>query len=124
MILLIDENLAYLFGHGEFAETFALPHTLSIISDRLVLVFKIKAKHLAGVFGGAYLFWSGAGHFAEVVDLARYHQRMFQLLRCMRLQLIGDVHIFCAFEDLGINDIGDNRLIFSREVLIEKFRKT
>ena len=35
-------------------------------------------------------------------------------------ELIGDVHILRAFEDLGVVDVGDDGLIFARQVFVEE----
>ena len=50
MILLVDEYLANLLGHGEFAQGFALTNPLAIVSDRLIFIVQIEPKHLSCVF--------------------------------------------------------------------------
>ena len=70
VILFLDKDLADLFGHGEFAEGFALAYALAIVADGLVFVVEVEAEHLLGVVGGFDWLRSDGGHFAEVVDLA------------------------------------------------------
>ena len=45
---------------------------------------------------------------------------MGQLLAGMGLQFLGDVHVLGALEDLRIDDIGDDRLVFAGQILVEQ----
>ncbi len=44
---------------------------------------------------------------------------MVEFLLGMDFELIGDVHILSAAEHLRIDDIGDDGLVFARQVLIQ-----
>ncbi len=63
-------------------------------------------------------------HFAEIVDLPRENQGMIEFLLGMDFELGGDVHILGAAQHLGINDIGDNGLIFAGKVFVQQFRES
>ncbi len=47
MVLLLNEYLLDLFSHGELAEPFTLPNSLTVIPDGFVLVVEIEPKHFA-----------------------------------------------------------------------------
>src|ERR1700722_7958465 len=64
VVLFLDEDLADLFGHGEFAEGFALADAVAVVADGFVFVVEIEAEHLLGVFGGFYGLGNDGGHFA------------------------------------------------------------
>ena len=46
---------------------------------------------------------------------------MLELLLRVLFQLRGDVHVFGALEHLRIDDVGDDRLILARQILVEEF---
>jgi hypothetical protein len=48
---------------------------------------------------------------------------VIELLPGVNLKLGGDVHVLGAGEHLGINDIGDDRLVFASEVFVQKLRE-
>ena len=58
-------------------------------------------------------------HFAEVIDLPREGEGMIELLFGMVFELRGDVHVFCALEHLGINNVRDDGLIFAGQVFVQ-----
>ena len=58
-------------------------------------------------------------HFAEVIDLPRKSQGMIELLLGMDFKLRGDVHVFRALEHLGIDDVGDDGLIFAGQIFVQ-----
>ena len=123
MVLLLHEDLADLLGHGELAERLALPDALAVIDDGLVLVIEVEFQHVARLLRDLHRLRRDARHLAEIVDLPRDGQRMLQLLMGVLLELIGDVHIFGALQHLRIDHIGDDRLIFARQVLVQKLRQ-
>ena len=46
------------------------------------------------------------------------------LLGVHDLELLGDIHVLGALEHLRVDDVGDDRLVFAREVLVQQFRET
>src|SRR5262249_61973328 len=53
-------------------------------------------------------------------DLARDNERMLKLLVRMLLELRGYIHIFSALQNLRINHVGNDRLIFARKILVQE----
>ena len=49
---------------------------------------------------------------------------MIQFLLGMQHELVGDVHVLCALEDLGIHDVSNDCLVFARKIFVEKLRQT
>ena len=113
VILFIHQNLPDLLGHGKPTQSFTLSNPVPVVANGLIFVFQIEAQHLVGIVGGLHRFGLYRGHFAQIVDLARDDQCVVQFLFGMNGQLIGYVHIFGALQDLGINHVGDDGLIFS-----------
>jgi hypothetical protein len=48
---------------------------------------------------------------------------VLQLLRGVLLELVGNTHIFGALQNLGIDDIGDDGLIFARKIFVQQLSK-
>jgi hypothetical protein len=44
---------------------------------------------------------------------------MLELLAGVDLELLGDGHVLRALQRLGVRDVGDDRLILARQVLVE-----
>ena len=63
-------------------------------------------------------------HFAEVIDLPRQGQGMIEFLLGVDFELSGDVHVFGALEDLGIDDVRNDGLIFTGQVFVQQLRET
>ena len=59
-------------------------------------------------------------HATQVIDLLGDRQRMIELLLGVQLELAGDVHVLRTLEHLGIDDVGDDRLVFARQIFIEQ----
>jgi len=121
MVLLIDEDVANLLGHGEFSEQFALADAIPVIAHRLIFIFEIGAEHLV-VFAAEF---DGPGldgwRSTQIVDLPRDGSRMLELLGGMLFELRSDVHIRGSLEDLGIHHVSDDGLVFARKVFIQSF---
>ena len=49
---------------------------------------------------------------------------MIELLFGMNLQLGSDFHVFGTAEHLGINHVGNDGLVFAREVFVQQIRET
>ena len=107
MVLLLHEDPANLFSHRVF-----------------IFIVEIVPEHVFGVFRCADRLRTNYRHFAEVIDLAREDQGMIELLLGVKLELGGDVHVFGALEHLGIDDVGDDGLIFAGQVFVQQLRKT
>ena len=45
---------------------------------------------------------------------------MIELLLGVQLELAGDIHVLRSLEHLRIDDVGDDRLVLARQVLVEK----
>src|SRR5580698_7609653 len=120
MVLLLHEDLANLFRHRVFSKLFTLPDPITVIANRFVFILEIVAEHGFGIFRCAYGLGSDHGHFAEIVNLPREDQRMIELLLGVDLELGSDIHVLSPAEHLGINDVGDDGLIFARKVFVQQ----
>src|SRR5438477_1919210 len=69
MVLLLDEDLADLFGHGVFSKRFTLRDTITVIANGFVFIIEIVAEHVSRIFGRAHRFGCNRRHFAEIIDL-------------------------------------------------------
>src|SRR5262245_24439516 len=49
MLLLVDQDLADVFGHRELPERLALADALAVVADRLVLVLEVESEHVLGL---------------------------------------------------------------------------
>src|SRR5262245_23750035 len=123
MILFLHEDLANLLGHGELSDLLTLPDSLPIVANGLVFVVEIESQHLTRFAGKFHRLRRRSRHLAQVVYLARDRKRVFELLLGMLLELVGNVHVFRALQHLGINHIGDDRLVLARQILVEKLRQ-
>jgi len=112
-----------LLSHSELAKSLALANALAIIDDGLLLVVEIEFYHVNGLFRSFHRLRSDARHRAEIVDLPRDDERMLELLMRVLLELRGNVHVFGALQRLRIDNIGDDRLIFARKVLVQELRQ-
>jgi len=45
---------------------------------------------------------------------------MVEFLLGMDFELIGDVHVLGALEDLRIDNVGDDGLVFAREIFVQQ----
>ena len=124
MVLLLHEDLANLFSHCVFSERFTLRDAIAVITNGFVFIVEIVAEHVSRVFRCADRLRTSHRHFAEVIDLPREGQGMIELLLGVNFQLSGDVHVFGALEHLGIDDVGDDGLIFARQVFVQQLRET
>ena len=113
MVLLLHEDLANLFRHREFSEQFALPNAVAVIANGFVFILEVVPEHVFRILRCAYGLGSDHGHFAEIVDLPREDQGMIELLLGVDFELGGDVHVLSAAEHLGIDNVGDDGLIFA-----------
>src|ERR1700693_1205003 len=113
MVLFVHEDLADVFGHGEFTESFALANAISVIANGFRLVLEIELEHVPGFFGSSDWLWLSGGHATEIIDLVRNVQRVAKLFTGVFLQLSGDVHILGALQNLRIDHIRNDGLIFS-----------
>src|SRR5277367_5369557 len=52
MILLLHENLADLFGEGEFPKLFALANAVAVVANGFGLVFEVEPEHGFRIFRG------------------------------------------------------------------------
>src|SRR5262245_42992412 len=94
VLLLVDQDLADVLGHGVLAQGLALPHPLAVVAYRGVLVVQVEAKHLLCVLGRLDRLGRDHGHAAEVVDLFGDHQGVLELLLGVLLELRGDGHVY------------------------------
>ena len=49
--------------------------------------------------------------------------RVLQFFAGVFLQFARDVHVFSAFQHLGVNNVGDNRLEFTRQISVQTLDK-
>jgi hypothetical protein len=118
MILFLHEDLANLFRHGIFSERFTLLDAIAVIADVFVFTLEIVVEHVFRIFRRAHWLGRDGQHFAQVVDLPRDDQGMIELLLAVDLQLCRDAHVLGAAEDLGINNVFKNGLIFARKIFV------
>ena len=93
VLLLLDQDLADVLGHGVLAQRLALADALAVVADRLVLVLEVEPEHLLGLLRRLHRLGRDRRHPAEVVDLLGDDQGVLQLLAGVLLQLLGDVHV-------------------------------
>src|SRR5436190_15538555 len=93
MILLLNDDLAYLLSHRVFAERLTLLDALPVVADGFILIVEIEPQHLSCILGCPDGLGIHARHLAQVVDLAGNHQCMLQFLPGMYLELVGDGHV-------------------------------
>ena len=120
MVLLLHENLANLFSHRIFSKRFTLRDAIAVITNGFIFIVEIVAEHVFRVFRCADRLRTRHRHFAEVIDLPRQSQGMIELLLGVNFQLSGDVHVLGALEHLGIDDVGDDGLIFAGKVFVQQ----
>src|SRR5580704_14850734 len=118
MVLLLHEYLTNLFRHRIFFKRFTLPDAIAVVANGFVFVIEIVPKHVFWIFRCTHRLGSDRWHFAEIVDLAREDQRMIELLLGMDFELGGYIHVLGAAEYLGINDVGDDGLVFAAKVFV------
>ena len=44
-----------------------------------------------------------------------------ELFAGVHLELLGDRHVFRAFEGLRVHDVGDDRLVLARQIFLQSF---
>ena len=81
--------------------------------------FEIGAQHLLGFLRELHRLRRRRRHPAEVVDVLGNGQRVLQLLAGVLLELLRDGHVLGALEHLRVHDVGDDRLVFARQILVE-----
>ena len=59
-------------------------------------------------------------HATQIIDLLGDRHRMSEFFLGVHLELAGDIHVLAPFEHLGIDDVGDDRLVLASEILIEQ----
>ncbi len=124
VVLFLRQDLADLFGHRKLAERLALTNAIAIVTDGLIFVFEVEAQHFFRVIRRAHGLGRDGRHLAEIIDLPGNDKRMLKLIMRVRLELIGNGHVLGALEHLRIDNIGDDGLVFPREVFIEQFGET
>ena len=120
VVLLLHEDLANGLAESELVEFVALLDAAAILGDGFLLIFEIEPEHVFGLLGGFDRLRGDGGHAAEIVDVVGDGEGVGQLFGGVDGELVGDVHILRAFEDLGVVDVGNDGLIFASEVFIEE----
>src|ERR1700687_1610214 len=123
MILLLHKDLANLFRHCVFSKRFTLQDAIAVIANGLVFIIEIIPAHVFRIFRCAYGMGCYYWHLAEIVDLPRENQGMIELLLGVDFELGGNIHVLGAGEHLGIDYVGDDGLIFSGKVFVQKLRE-
>src|ERR1700744_805635 len=72
MVLLIDENGADGLAHGIFIQFLGLLQATAVLTDGLLFVVEVEAKHVLGLFRGLDRLGLDCGHTAEIVDRVGY----------------------------------------------------
>ena len=99
---------------GVLVEFVALLDAAAVVGDGHAFVFEVEQEHVLVLLGGFDGLGYDRGHAAEVVDVIGEGDSVGELFGGVDGQLVGDVHILRALEDLGVIHVGDDRLI-SRE---------
>jgi hypothetical protein len=107
-------------GQRELAQRLGLPDPLLVVADRLVLGLQVEAEQLLGGLRDAHRGRADGRHAAEVVDLLGDGHGVAQLLLGVLRQLLGDGHVLRALDHLRVHDVGDDRLILPRQILVEQ----
>src|SRR5487761_40059 len=121
VFLLVDENVANMFGHGKFPQCFALADALAIVADGFIFLLKVVAEHIGSLLRRANFQRRDLRHSAEIINLLGDYQGVIELFEGVFLELRGYIHVFGPLEDLGINDVSDDGLIFASEVPVQQF---
>ena len=90
------------------------------MADGLLLVFEVEAEHVLGLLGCLDGLGGDGGHAAEVVDVVGDGEGVGELFGGVDGELVGDVHVRRAFEDLRVVDVGDDGLVFAGEIFVEE----
>ena len=116
VFLLLGDDLAQYFAESEFAHGVGLPDPLAIVDQGLAFVLEIEAEHFLR-FVRDFHFLRPVDWFAiEVIDLFGDLQRVAEFLRGVDDQFPRNVGKCRAFDRLAVNGIGDDRLVFAREI--------
>lgn len=67
MVLFLYKDLANMLGHGEFSQSIALSHPISVIADCFVFILQIKTEHLFRLLRSLHWLGDNAWHPAQVV---------------------------------------------------------
>src|SRR5580700_6440313 len=120
MLLLLHQDFTDMLRDRIFAQCITLANTLAIISNCLRLILEVKAQHFLGFFRSAHFLWMDSGHSTKIVNLFGNNQCMAQLFLGVLFKLGGNVHVFGALEDLRVNNVRDDCLVFASEVLVQE----
>jgi hypothetical protein len=97
-----------------------LADALTVIGHRHPLILQIRAQHARRIVCSLDWFWHDDGRTAEIINLFGSFYGVGQLLAGVNFQFPGDVGVFRPFDNLAVNNVGDNRLILPGSVFIEQ----
>lgn len=120
VFLFLHDDLAQHLAQRELAHCVRLSDTFPIGLDGLDFVIEVELEHFLRFVGEFH----GLGHrdrrAVEVIDLLGDLDGVIQFLAGVLLQFTGDGLELRTLHRLAVDDVGDDRLEFPGEVLIEQ----
>ena len=77
-----------------------------------------KLEHFFRFVRDFYRLWLVGWCAVEVIDLFGDLNGVRQLFASVFFQFLGNVVVFRAFHRLAVNDVGDDGLVFAREIFV------
>jgi hypothetical protein len=119
-VLLVEQNYANVLGYRVFLQLFALMNALAAVADGFGFVLQVELQDFLGFRRGADRFGMRYRHAAKIINLIGNDQCVAEFLGRALFEFGGDVHIFRALQDLRINYVRYDGLIFPGQILVEQ----
>jgi hypothetical protein len=113
VVLFLHEDLPKRLANGKLVQFVALLDAAAVVGDGLFFVLEIEAEHVFGLFGRLNGLGRNGGHAAKIVDVVGESEGMSELFCRMDGEFVGDIHVLRALENLGVNNVGDDGLVFA-----------
>ena len=120
VVLFLDDDAAEEFGESVVTEGFGLLDALAVVLDGVSLVIEVEAQHLFGFVGEFDGLGGCGGHATKVVDLIGEDHGVLELFSGVELELGGDIHPLRAGDHVAVYGVGDDGLVLTGEVFIER----
>ena len=120
VVSLVAEDLAEVFAEGELVEFVDLADAAAVVADGLLFVLQVEAEHVGGLFAGLDGLGGDGRVSAEEIDPVTELEGVVEFLLGVDFELAGNVHVGCAFEALGVVDVGDDGLEFTLKIFVEE----
>src|SRR5436190_5637917 len=120
MLLFLHDYGAQGFAQHKFSHRFGLANALAVLGDRELFVFEVGAEHRLGIFGSLDGLGRHRRHAAEVINLLGDFDRVGEFFAGVLFQFARDVGVRSAFEHLAVHGVGDDGLVFTRQIFVEE----